>query len=465
MISIATASALWLDHRNTNAERIATLEQERIHLLASKEQQISDAQKKLEDEKAIRLKLEQDKKRLELEKKISGMLSDAEKRMADKRLTKPPGDNALQLLQEVKRLQPANARADALLEQMLSRYIDWAQTASSENAFDTAREYLDAAGLVRADSEKLKDALVELDDAIKQHERFEVERRRKAELTRIEAKKKQQSNQTVLGKNPFSVIPSELSGGGFGPELVVLPAGEFQMGSPESESDRSKDESPLHRVRLPSFAIGKYEVTFAQYDRFAESTQRDKPSDQGWGREDQLPVININWNDANDYGQWLTAQRSDGLVCGLPSEAEWEYAARADTTTPFWTGKTISTDQANYDGNYSYGNGKKGEYRERITPVDRFDANPWGLHDMHGNVWEWAQDCWHDSYSGAPDDGNAWLEANGGDCSRRVLRGGSWFSLPGLLRSAFRGGFDPGYRSGYLGFRVVCRPQSSSTGH
>ena len=150
-------------------------------------------------------------------------------------------------------------------------------------------------------------------------------------------------------------------------------------------------------------------------------------------------MINVSWNDAQAYVRWLS--ESTGAAYRLPSESEWEYAARAGTTTPFHTGSTISTDQANYGGN-----------RGSTTPAGTFALNAFGLYDMHGNVWEWVEDCWHDDYGGAPSDGTAWTR--GGDCGRRVLRGGSWDSVPRYLRSANRTGYTTGYRLGLAGFRV-----------
>ena len=160
-----------------------------------------------------------------------------------------------------------------------------------------------------------------------------------------------------------------------------------------------------------------------------------RPGDRGWGRG-QRPVIHVSWKDARSYVGWLS--RKTGKQYRLLSEAEWEYSARAGTTGPFHFGSTISTDQANYDGRYTYGSGRVGVYRRKTVPVGSFPANGFGLHDMHGNVWEWVEDCWHDSYSGAPSDGSAWT--TGGECSKRVLRGGPGTSVPRFLRSAYRNG-------------------------
>ena len=227
-----------------------------------------------------------------------------------------------------------------------------------------------------------------------------------------------------------------LKSGGFGPEMVSLTGGPFEMGSPTTEPDRSNDEGPQHTVTVPAFALSRTEVSFADYDRFAEATGRRKPADR-WGRGNQ-PVINVSWNDAQAYADWLSEQT--GRKYRLPSEAEWEYAARAGTTTPFWTGTCIKTDQANYDGTNDYNScgAKTGVDRQQAVEVGSLPANAKGLHGTAGNVWEWTEDCWHDNYAGAPTDGSAWREGNGRDCARRVLRGGSWFNFPRNLRSANR---------------------------
>ena len=236
------------------------------------------------------------------------------------------------------------------------------------------------------------------------------------------------------------------------PEMVVVPAGSFQMGSSSHEEGRFDNEGPVHQVTVGSpFAVGVYEVTFAEWDTCVSSggCGSYRPIDNGWGRG-RRPVIHVSWEDAQLYVQWLSGQT--GHRYRLLSESEWEYAARAGTTTPFHTGATISTGQANYDGNYVYGSGRKGVRRGKTVPVGSFPANGFGLHDVHGNVWEWVQDCGNDSYRGAPRDGNAW---ESGDCSRRVLRGGGWIDEPGVLRSANRVRNIAGIRGGNGSFRVA----------
>ena len=233
------------------------------------------------------------------------------------------------------------------------------------------------------------------------------------------------------------------------PELVVVPSGTFEMGAPPHETGREEDEGPVHQVKIGErFAVGVYEVTFDEWDA-CEGCVGYRPDDEGLGRS-RLPVINVDWDDAQSYVAWLSGKT--GKEYRLLSESEWEYVARAGTTTPFHTGGTISTDQANYNGDYVYGPGRRGQFRHRTIPVGSFPANRFGLHDVHGNVWEWVEDCWNGSYEGAPDDGSAWLT---GDCSLRVLRGGSWGDQPWIMRSAFRYRETGTLRINLVGFRVA----------
>ena len=239
--------------------------------------------------------------------------------------------------------------------------------------------------------------------------------------------------------------------------MVVIPAGRFLMGSPADEPERSDDEGPQHEVRIAApFAMGVYAVTFEDYERFCDDTTRGKPEDQGWGRGNR-PVINVSWEDAHDYCAWLSEQT--GRNYRLPSEAEWEYACRAGTATPFHFGPRITTDQANFDGNYTYNGSAKGEYRKQTVPVGSFPPNAFGLYDMHGNVWEWCQDTWHESYEGAPSDGSAW---EGGKKESRVLRGGSWGRRPRCCRAAYRYRYFRPTVTTSSGFVSVVRPPSNS---
>jgi len=240
------------------------------------------------------------------------------------------------------------------------------------------------------------------------------------------------------------------------PSMVAIPPGRFLMGAAEGEEGASKDEFPQHEVRIDyPFALGQHSVTFAEWDAaLAAGARLEKPGDQGWGRG-RRPVINVSWQDAQAYLGWLNGRlglegRPDAYR--LPSEAEWEYACRAGTQTPFSFGKTITPDQANYDGNHTYAGGPKGRYHEKTMPVGSYPANDFGLYDMHGNVWEWCADNWHDDYTGAAADGSFW---DGGDTSLRVLRGGSWQDFPQVLRSADRNWYYPTFQFSDLGFRVA----------
>ena len=226
------------------------------------------------------------------------------------------------------------------------------------------------------------------------------------------------------------------------------------MGSPSTEPERNTDEGPTREVSIGTFAMSRYEITFDDYDKFAIANKRPLPNDQGWGRGDR-PVINVSWQDARDYAIWLSDQT--GKRYRLPTEAEWEYAARAGTETPFWTGNCIHTDQANYDGEKDYADcgANTGIDRSQTVATGSLNApNPWGLHDVHGNVWEWVGDCWHGSYSGAPTDGSAWLETEDGACVS-LLRGGSFGHGPGVVRSAIRFRDTAGYIPFDIGFRLA----------
>ncbi len=237
------------------------------------------------------------------------------------------------------------------------------------------------------------------------------------------------------------------------PLMARIPAGTFTMGAPVSELFSRESERPQRAVSIPAFAAGVHEVTFAQWDACvaAGGCGGHSPGDLGWGR-DERPVVSVSWNEAQSYVDWLS--RASGQRYRLLTESEWEYAARAGTATPFHTGETISPKQANFDGRYTYpqtGFNESGLYRRQTLPVGSFAPNGFGLHDMHGNVWEWVQDCSGD-YEDAPSDGSA---AEREDCSERVERGGSWNFSPSYLRAAFRFSNATGNRSDVVGFRVA----------
>ena len=234
-------------------------------------------------------------------------------------------------------------------------------------------------------------------------------------------------------------------GNGVKLEMVEIPAGTFYMGSPENEAERLNLESPQHQVSVPSFFISKYPLTQAQYQAImGENPARFKGANR--------PVEKVSWNNAVDFCQKLSQKTGNNYK--LPSEAQWEYACRARTTTPFYFGESITPDLVNCNGNYPYASAPKGQYRKQTTEVGTFPPNAFGLYDMHGNVWEWCQDDWHDNYANAPNDGSAWTSQSG---NRKLLRGGSWNDGPDYCRSASRNTLNLLDFSTYgIGFRVVC---------
>lgn len=267
-----------------------------------------------------------------------------------------------------------------------------------------------------------------------------------------------------------------------GMRLVLIPAGKFLMGSPESDYDAKQGEKPQHEVEITkAFYLGKYEVTRGQFRRFVADngykTTSEKAGggatwkDPGINQTDEHPVVWVDWHDAKAFCDWLS--QKEGKIYRLPTEAEWEFCCRAGTTTPFYFGETISTQQANYNGEAVYdngkkaiysellegveaffgvdvhGKGKKGIYRERSTPVDNFSANPWGLHDMHGNLWQWCQDFYGEYPTDDVTDPQG--PKKGQD---HVLRGGSWSNFPENCRSATRAVSQPSFHSDYYGLRV-----------
>ena len=245
--------------------------------------------------------------------------------------------------------------------------------------------------------------------------------------------------------------------------MMQIPAGSFLMGSPFEEPERYDNEGPQHQVQLQGFFMGQTPITQAQWQVVAgwQKLQRDLNSDPASFKGFHRPVEGVDWKDAIEFCQRLS-QRF-GRTYTLPSEAQWEYACRAGTSTPFHFGATLTPDLANYVGNRIYGEGPKGVYREETTEVAAFPANPWGLYDMHGNVWEWCLDQWHNNYQGAPADGSAWLDSYVDNYNKMLLRGGSWYNDPWSCRSAYRLGFPPVNRNNGLGFRVCCLPQGRSS--
>ena len=249
------------------------------------------------------------------------------------------------------------------------------------------------------------------------------------------------ANITLSDSTPRSrSLQDSLKYGGKGPEMVLIKGGCYQMGSPRDEEGRDSDEEQ-HDICVEDFYIGKYEVTFAEYDAFAEATSREKPGDEGWGRGNR-PVINVSWFDAVAYLEWLSEQT--GKQYRLPTEAEWEYAARAETPTPFHFGNTINTSQANFGGSLG-----------KTVPVGQYEANAWGLHDVHGNVWEWTCSEYVGKYGGQE---KRCISNNDANSVQLVFRGGSRTFEPAGMRSANRDWLRPSSRYFLLGFRAARSP-------
>ena len=256
----------------------------------------------------------------------------------------------------------------------------------------------------------------------------------------------QETGQEVTKK---SLLEPNARSGLIVPDMVPIPTGSFQMG--DIQGGGFPWMNPVRTVHITHhFAIGRYEVSFQEYDQFATATGKQLPDDMGWGRG-RKPVINVTWQDAVDYAKWVSEQTGDRYR--LPTEAEWEYIARAGTDTAYWWGNKMIKGMAN-----CFICGSQWDDKQ-TAPVGSFQPNNFGIYDTAGNVWEWTEDCWHESYTQAPVDGSAWLDAHGGDCRQRVVRSGAWNTE--LIRSAnrfkvfadFMG--SVGTRNDFTGFRLA----------
>jgi formylglycine-generating enzyme required for sulfatase activity len=448
--------------------------------------------------------------RLERARLVALLLEDAGRLVAQGRYVDPPDDNAAGVYAEVLALEPDQVDALAGLARVESALVAQATAAAEAGDYASSDRLLADAARVRPGSGQVQDAstqIVELRQGrageLLEQAHGEVAAGRLERASQLLAQLESVSAQShgieelrskielarIYGPfGPGEAIREALASGGEAPELVVIPAGRFAMGSPGSEADRKKNEGPRHEVTFArGFALGRTEVTVAEFGRFIEATgyetsaQRSGRStiydertgsmaerkgidwrrDHGGRRaEPDLPVVHVSWSDAKAYADWLS--RETGASYRLPSEAEFEYASRAGTTTRYpWgdanptqvvgnvTGeKDRSATQRGWSNAFpDYGDGFWG-----AAPVRAYRANAFGLHDTEGNVSEWVEDCWHDSYARAPNDGTPWVNPG---CNRRVIRGASWASAPDQARVAFRISAAPDASNARVGFRVA----------
>lgn len=443
-------------------------------------------------------------------RELAQLLANAQQRLAQGQLTEPAGASAVDAFHEVLAKDPGNASATAGLAQVQSLLAEQALQAAQGNDFLSADALLGEADKVAPGSKTVQDAGVRVTDlrnaraavleqqvtAAIDGKQFDQAETLLNELNaaslqprQVESLREQLFNaRAYASMKPGQRFTDPLASGGSGPEMVVIPLGEFTMGSPKREKERAANEGPQIQVKFKkAFAVEANEVTVGDFRRFVKATGYVPTSDQvrkstiyneetgglnertgvtwesdhsGRRADDNLPVIHVSWNDAQAYAQWLSQQT--GKRYRLPSEAEFEYALRAGSDTPYpWGEGTPSKPVANMTGDgdrsatkRNWVNAFKG-YNDGFwgpAPVRSFEANRFGLYDMLGNVAEWVEDCWHDSYQRAPTDGSAWVNQG---CNLRMLRGGSWASAPDQLRSAFRLGAGPGTVDARLGFRVV----------
>jgi len=337
-----------------------------------------------------------------------------------------------------------------------------AELLQRRRAMEEARQQAEAERERRAAAEERQEALQRQQQQDEAKTRVEAEARRIAE--QVQRERLEQAAPQVFAASRFADFAVFRDGDApWCPEMVALPAGEFLMGSPNTEEGRFGGEGPQQWVTIGRFALGWCPVTMGEYRRFVEASGHRHDGgmwvwtgsewmhdaskswrDPGFVQTDRHPVVGVSWRDATAYCGWLGVQTKERYR--LPSEAEWEYACRAGTPTRYSFGDSITPENANYDES------KIG----KTVEVGAYPPNPWGLDDMHGNVWEWVEDIYHDSYKGAPSDGSAWTDGEGKQSSRaRVVRGGSWYNVSRLLRSAHRSWYEPVIRLIVLGFRVA----------
>ena len=397
------------------------------------------------------------------EAEVARLLAVAGADLKARRLTSPAGNNAWDNYQRVLELVPAHPEAVRGMERVIESYMELFGAAVEKEEFDQADSYLGRIRNLHPDSPALMTGKKQLEDAKQaragrlaeqERQRQAEEAARQAELERqriaqaievywaafdaaLEAEDLSETAGTlaqvrdlnpeepglIAGEQRLETVRAELErrrqeaeakSRPYTGEMVSIPGGTFRMGDLSGEGRDT--EKPVHSVTVSDFMLGKHEVTFSQWDACVADggCGRYRPDDEGWGRGNR-PVIHVSWDDVQGFIDWLNDKTSGNIR--LPTEAEWEYATRADSTTKYSWGNSISHNRAN-----CIECGSRWD-DDRTAPVGSFSANAWGLHDMHGNVWEWVHDCWNDSYVGAPSDGSAWAS---GDCNLRVVRGGSW---------------------------------------
>jgi formylglycine-generating enzyme required for sulfatase activity/tetratricopeptide (TPR) repeat protein len=425
------------------AEKQRQAEMARQKAEAEKQRQAEEAEKQRQAEMA-RQKAEAEKQR---------QAEEAEKqRQVEMARQKAEAEKQRQAEEAEKQRQAKMARQKAEAEKQRQ-----AEEAEKQRQAEMARQKAEAEKQRKLKEEKERQAKIA-------QQKAEEEKRRQAEKAKqqktfvFEIVTVNRKGEITHREQKSARYETENLGNGVTLDMVQIPSGTFMMGSPENEKERSSAEGPQHRVTVDAFWMGKYPITQAQW----QAIMGNNPARY---KGDNRPVENVTWHDAVEFCQKLSEKA--GKEYRLPSEAEWEYACRAGTTTPFYFGDTITPDLANYDGNYTYADGPKGVYRNETTDVGSFPPNAFGLYDMHGNVWEWCADLWHDSYNGAPTDGSAWLEEKSKKWtlanlfakkeaeSRRLLRGGSFVHDPVNCRSANRHWNSSVFRSSHRGFRVV----------
>ncbi|MGE7137010.1 formylglycine-generating enzyme family protein [Luteibacter sp. NPDC031894] len=517
-----SAAALFeaaLKEKGDSRRALAGMDEVRARLAAGIEQDIAlgDAEaareslaalKALPSAAAVAAPLQQ---KLAVLDKVRPLLGKAAAQLQDGKTTQPKGDSALDTYRAVLELDPENAVAEQGITTVQRAVLDKALAAVAQNDFATADAALAEAGTIAPESQALQDTRGRIEGMRRQNATTMLAQARTAldagnlELAQQLATKAQQISPDLAGIDEFnermtnarlyaSYKPGQvfadrfLDAAGQAPAMVVVPTGKFVMGSPEGETGHDANEAPAHEVDVwKGFAMARSSVTIGQFRDFVRATGyvpqsqslgggsvydeqsgglRDESSatwqDDYAGKpgQDRLPVINVSWNDAKAYADWLS--KRSGKTYRLPSEAEFEYALRAGSTTRYWWGDGNPSSRVENltGGNDRSGSGRRWSnaftgYKDGYwgpAPVMSFTPNPFGLYDMGGNVSEWVADCWHDNYVRAPRTAEAWVNPG---CARRVIRGGSWGSAPNMVRSAYRQGASADLRNARVGFRVV----------